>query len=461
MDPELIKDLKTLNKSLHASNLSTRNRILSILKDFQFTLRIKNDNYPTYPIIPNDRCGRWYINSTIYKGLTPSYFKSTDGHTNNWSFSTRRLNLHLLKTIATYKGLIIIDSTRRGKKIPDSLSKTIPIWISIINKFIDVDKSFHDTLVTPVETVSRYEHDRILDLMPDFYSNLEKFKDLIMDKINESKIDKVLKPFWIYPHCTMLPTFTGTEDYIPIILISVSEMFQDGENKCNGYTYVQGAGDDHELWSPGLTPELFWANIDDFDDVFNMNDLQVDELIDSMVLKEKEKVGMLNDNNLFWCDDDGADGVVQVNEYLSFGKIEKNVTFQNDPSKDLKFDKIFVLESTFNVIKEDNEEEDDDDDDARIFKFDLDSGSKKSSKLLRLQIPRIMQLYNPLEKTLVLCNNGEDMSVAIILCMLNYGKYKLDISKETIRRDLIRLIDLKKVNPQRATLNSVNSYLLS
>lgn len=28
---------------------------------------------------------------------------------------------------------IIVDSTRRGKRIPDSLAKTIPIWCSTIN----------------------------------------------------------------------------------------------------------------------------------------------------------------------------------------------------------------------------------------------------------------------------------------------------------------------------------------
>jgi hypothetical protein len=30
----------------------------------------------------------------------PAYFKSTDGHFNNWSFNLRRANIHLLDLIA-------------------------------------------------------------------------------------------------------------------------------------------------------------------------------------------------------------------------------------------------------------------------------------------------------------------------------------------------------------------------
>ncbi len=36
----------------------------------------------------------------------PAYFKSTDGHFNNWSFNLRRPNIHLLKTIERRKGSV-------------------------------------------------------------------------------------------------------------------------------------------------------------------------------------------------------------------------------------------------------------------------------------------------------------------------------------------------------------------
>jgi tRNA A64-2'-O-ribosylphosphate transferase len=454
MDPELKKDLQVLDKSLRSSNLSTRNRLLSIIKDAEFIVEIKDTYYPDIPIIPNDRCGRWYVNPKLYKNLIPSYFKSTDGHTNNWSFSTRRLNLHLLNQINENNGIILVDSTRRGKKIPDSFSKTIPIWISIMNKFINSNSPFMETFITPIETVSKYEHDRMLDLLPDFLLEMEKFKDIVQEKIDNSLIKKkILKPFWIYPGCKTLPVFLGTEDFLPIILISASEQSQDGANKINGYTYVQGAGDDHELWAKNLTPQLFWNNYERFSLIFESTEAQVDQLIQSIVLEEKTRIAKLDErvkSISFWNDSD----IVKVNDFLSFGKIERNITF-NNIHENLLFDKVIVLESTFRFTKPENN--------CKIFKFNLDSGSKKSSKLLRSEISNIVKILNPSEKTLIVCNSGEDMSVAAVLCYINTlaDIDKKNLSKETIRRDLIKLMDLKKVNPQRATLNSVNSFLLS
>ena len=65
------------------------------------------------------------------------YFKSTDGHEGTWSFSHRRLNLHLLPLIDPYQGCIIVDSTHsRIKRLPDALSKTVPIWCCILNRLL-------------------------------------------------------------------------------------------------------------------------------------------------------------------------------------------------------------------------------------------------------------------------------------------------------------------------------------
>ena len=33
-------------------------------------------------------------------------------------------------------GCIIVDSTRKGKRFPDSMSKTIPIWTCVLNRAI-------------------------------------------------------------------------------------------------------------------------------------------------------------------------------------------------------------------------------------------------------------------------------------------------------------------------------------
>lgn len=472
MDPEIKKDLNELNKSLHASNLSIKNRLLSILKDSQYVDKIHQKFYPDFELIPNERCGSWYTNQSP----TSCYFKSTDGHTNNWSFSTRRLNLHLIENIHSSNGLIIVDSTRRGKRIPDSLSKTIPIWIAILNKFIDPTLRFDDIFQTPAETVSQYEHDRILDLLPEFYTNIGQFKDLIIDKIRVLR--KPLRPFWIYPDCGKYPIFTGTEEeeFIPIVLLSASKESQDGENKSLGYSYVQGAGDDHELWSRGLTPDLFWSDptnlstlanmdIDGWQDsLYCLTDSQIADMVDRLVIEDKLKISTTlepSKRGKFWNDVDIND-VVYAREKLSFGKVEQNVEFKNSEiiNTEFKFDVVIVLNSSFKYVQ-------DVESIKRIHQFSLDSHSKKSSKSLRKELSSIMDILKPCkeghESVLVLCGSGDDLSVAVVICYINYinGMEKRDITKESIRRDLIRLMELKTVNPQRATLNSINSYLMS
>ena len=48
------------------------------------------------------------------------YFKSTDGHAGNWSFSLIRLNLHVALQAAAAGGCFVVDATRRGKTFPVS-----------------------------------------------------------------------------------------------------------------------------------------------------------------------------------------------------------------------------------------------------------------------------------------------------------------------------------------------------
>lgn len=51
--------------------------------------------------------------------------------------------------------------------------------------------------------------------------------------------------------------------YIPIVCVSASQKIHDGvERRSLGFSYVQGSGDDHELWGMGLSPQLFWDHKD-------------------------------------------------------------------------------------------------------------------------------------------------------------------------------------------------------
>ena len=61
------------------------------------------------------------------------HFKSTDGHRGVWQFSLKRLNLNLVTLLLNQDAAIIVDSTRKGRSVPDSFSRTLPMWCCVIN----------------------------------------------------------------------------------------------------------------------------------------------------------------------------------------------------------------------------------------------------------------------------------------------------------------------------------------
>lgn len=42
----------------------------------------------------------------------------------------------VIELVGQKGGCIIVDSTRKGKRFPDSMSKTIPIWTCVLNRSI-------------------------------------------------------------------------------------------------------------------------------------------------------------------------------------------------------------------------------------------------------------------------------------------------------------------------------------
>jgi tRNA A64-2'-O-ribosylphosphate transferase len=86
--------------SLRRSALSISNRLSSITKDAAFVQSV-SEAYGLR-LVANERCGSWYIPPE--KKIESVYFKSTDGHTNEWSFNTRRLNFQVLDVIEGFGG---------------------------------------------------------------------------------------------------------------------------------------------------------------------------------------------------------------------------------------------------------------------------------------------------------------------------------------------------------------------
>lgn len=140
--------------------------------------------------------------------------------------------------------------------MPDALSKTIPIWCSVLNRALFPNAvEFHE-LYTPPQVVSSSEHAQIAASLEGF---LQSFLALGIDRATlRAQITKPLRPMWVTTDSYISSEDTIFEDYHPVICCTASRRVPGGEVSEGGY--IQGSGDDTENWAFGLTPPVFWAN---------------------------------------------------------------------------------------------------------------------------------------------------------------------------------------------------------
>lgn len=98
--PSASSNINAIVSELRHDELSIKNRLHSIRRDAQFVGEVAC--LLGLPLVANERCGSWYIEPERKAGS--AYFKSTDGHNGQWSFSLRRLNLQLLDIIQEGQG---------------------------------------------------------------------------------------------------------------------------------------------------------------------------------------------------------------------------------------------------------------------------------------------------------------------------------------------------------------------
>ncbi|WVR06782.1 hypothetical protein IAU60_003817 [Kwoniella sp. DSM 27419] len=247
------------------------NRLHSISADERFVKTVKDEWYDgRFDVVANQRCGTWYCDpSTSSKAY--AYFKSTDGHMSHWDFNLRRSNLSFAKVAEERGGLILVDSTRRGKRMPDGLSKTVLIWCAVINSALALrrdtpadDDTWDTELYLPPQVVPPTERSQIEDRLDEWTEQLESSTLPLPD------LTKPLRPFFIHPSTSYPPQIPPNPPYTPIICLSASRWVNSEEDEVPsvtragdrtvGFDYVPGGGDDDELWAQGLTPPVFHAN---------------------------------------------------------------------------------------------------------------------------------------------------------------------------------------------------------
>ena len=448
-------------KELRRSTLSISNRLRSILKDAEFVQDVAAEY--KLPLIANERCGSWYIPSEKKAGS--AYFKSTDGHAGQWGFSLRRLNLQILEIIGQQGGCVIVDSTRRGKAMPDALSKTVPIWCALINRALFAEQLHFHHLQLSGSGLPASEIAQIESRLDKF---LKAFQDLSLDRAAlRQKLGRPIRLEWIVGHSTKLLQAavpdSEKEDllYHSVILCSASRRVKGAEMSEGGY--IQGAGDDSEGWSQGLTPQMFWTHKDK---LFKASEEELPELIQKLLSENK---GFRESYNATLIKP-------TANLYVGAG------TGHGDLSD---------IDLTINCHKHVPDMEYD------AKKLDLKCASGKlGSRDLRHKLHLVKSRaastleQNPASRILVTCETGKDLSIGVALLLLAlfysgdgkciYKSQSSDIAamngmksnggclqqmqsidKSFLRQRLAWISSSKPdASPSRSTLQSINAYLM-
>ncbi|KAK9325480.1 tRNA A64-2'-O-ribosylphosphate transferase [Lipomyces orientalis] len=447
-----------LSKSLRKDSRSVRNRLHSIYQDSEFVTDV-SEAYGL-PLVANERCGRWYIPP---QRITDSvYFKSTDGHTGKWGFSLRRLNLHILVLIVKSRGIVIVDSTRRGKRMPDALSKTVPIWCAVLNNAV----FGMGALYTSPMAVSASEHAQIEAQISTWTEQFLR-SGIIIANIR-AYLDKPLRPIWVTPDLSLPPDPPTFDKFYAVVLCTASRMVLDGVERRQGYTYVQGAADDHEEWASTITPNMFWNNKDL---LLKSSDYEVEEFIHKAQLTAKSEFETQVAGNTTLLD------VTAIGDTgIHIGKKQSAIGHYDDITD---FDIIIDLSTSSSSAP------DPDTMNKKILQIPVPDG-KKGSKQFRADLPKIIAFF---ERTclskiarsnstsseiriVILCDTGSDFSVGATLAILSLycnedghvheTKERINrrVDKDLVRRRLTFIIAHRRVNPSRATLLAVNSVLM-
>ncbi|KAI1157882.1 initiator tRNA phosphoribosyl transferase [Nemania serpens] len=452
--PQANHNFSRILTDLKRANLSISNRLRSIREDADFVDEVAAAF--GRPLIANERCGSWYIDPETKAGS--AYFKSTDGHAGQWNFSARRLNLHLLSVIGRRDGCVIVDSTRRGKRMPDALSKTVPIWCCVLNRVLFPEESRrpHHQLRTPPSVVSRSEHAQAEARISEHVASLRAL-DVDVAALRKH-VSKPLRPIWVTPESQLVPTERVFDDAHPVICCTSSRRVVGGEMSEGGY--IQGAGDDTENWALGLTAPVFWRHVGP---LLSAPEADLPDLIRSLVANQAaapapdapvQVTPSLFVSALPVPAQQPATCIItfapKTTEQSSWAKgparMEVGIGKQKLASRNLRVALASICEFVCAYLDKEGEEKEE----------------AKDVQENQTSAPR---------RILIACETGRDISIGVALalaCRLfdDEGTYRPRAADEAVNKSLIRvrlgriMMAFPEANPSRATLQSVNSYLM-
>lgn len=483
-----------------------RHRLLSIHRDAEDLVKTIFEVLPnqvcesssTWPIYPNERCGTWYVSPQLTRNegrdarLKTCYFKSTDGHSGTWNVSLKRLNLHLVKTLSESGGCIVVDSSVR-KCLPDSLSRTIPIWACALNRLVLKYREVHpewktmshsnpptlcngmwDTqLYTPDTIVTAEEHDQITALMEERVDTMYLSQAVVNPLDLVRQLTKPIRAIWITNNGQLLEPIEKSlrDQYLVVVCVNPSSFQmpvhsprilhpvvwtplpdnrfkQPNHGSERGFYYTPGAADDQESWARHLTPNMFWKHADSLLDP-ELADEQVDERIDFLV-------STAEDNHVSACDTE--------NQYNRIGNLNVWIGTRRAGRPPLCWDR---FDAILNVTDQDY----DDILSSIVEQEGLNSAhlSSSSSSRFYLKLPvaegkrdRIqLERWLPVgllflllhiqkgRRILVHCNQGKDRSVAVVMALVSIAcrlVYPLNLYQQIVMWNIDDLVPRMSVS---------------
>ena len=439
-----------------------RNRLLSIHRDAKDlkqrvfdALECSDSPHTTkqrvesFPWLPNKNCGTWYLPPDEITTSTEVYFKSSDGHiTSKYAFSLKRLNLPLIDLLHQVSSCFLVDSSVR-KILPDSFSRTIPVWCCVMNRIVqkyrkeflkldennqcDLDEAGWDTtLYTPASVVSPEEYAEISSLIDSRVDLLYSSKAIVNPSWLVDKLNKPLRPMWIVEgevqsYTNSLQSSCVDDDkYFTIICCNPSNYHEGSSSKNHihwknhsgsdetsfGYYYTPGAADDDSEWGRNLSPELFWSNYEQLLGP-HLTDDDTDVLIDTIVQRERDDhLSCVRSNSMA-----NADKIGSIDLWIgSFEAAKPPICWDN-------FDAVLNITDTEYPDMHESIKEQQERCQRKCFYMQLPvaQGKKDKTELERWLTVGLVFLIHHLQqkrRILVYGTRGRDRAVAVVLALV-------------------------------------------
>lgn len=250
--------------------------------------------------------------------------------------------------------------------------------------------------------------------------------------------------------------------YHPVICCTVSHHVHGTEVSEDGY--IQGAGDDSEGWSHGLTPLVFWKNRSQF---LNTPEEDLPDMISKLVRQEEIRSGLMVDNDAILIKPTSSIFIGSLITASNNCRFDAVVVCSEIPSHETSTDKSTVLDKA-----------------TPILRFSCPQGKLGSRALrrqLHLLLPFLSTQFNNHQNPQILfsCPRDSDLAIGtalVALCFFYDSDGQFDeirrqtrgqeascstVDKHFIRQRLVWITTTKpSISLSRSTLQAVKSFLM-